>query len=127
MAAASVSEARPPRARSAGGAAQADRRARGSQAAVTRVHWGRLGRLAMLAVLIALLYLYLSAGIHMLSTWGQARRDRADVVTMEREHERLVGQRETLGRRGTLEVEARRLGMIKASEQPYIVSGLPKN
>jgi hypothetical protein len=81
----------------------------------------------MLFVLAALLYLYLSAGIHMLSTWGQSRHDRATVAAMQHEHGALVRQRETLGRRGTLEAEARQLGMKKAREQQYVVTGLPSN
>jgi hypothetical protein len=81
----------------------------------------------MLVVLAALLYLYLSAGIHMLSTWGQARHDRATVASMQREHRTLVRQREALGRQGTVEGEARGLGMKKSGERQYIVSGLPSN
>lgn len=91
------------------------------------MRWDRLGRLAMLAVLVVLLFLYLSAGIHMLSTWGQSRHDRATVATMEREHETLVRQREALGRQGTVEGEARSLGMKKTGERQYIVPGLPNN
>jgi hypothetical protein len=91
------------------------------------VRWDRLGRVAMLFVLAALLYLYLSAGIHMLSTWSQARRDNATVAAMQREHAALVRQRETLGRQGTVETEARQVGMMKAGEQAYVVSGLPSN
>jgi hypothetical protein len=92
-----------------------------------RVRWDRVGRLAMLCVLGALLYLYLSAGIHMLSTWSQARGVRSAVTAMQREHATLVREHEALGRQGTLEAEARRLGMMKRGEQPYIVSGLPNN
>jgi hypothetical protein len=92
-----------------------------------RVRWDRLGRVAMLFVLAALLYLYLSAGIHMFSTWGQSRSDRASVVAMEHEHTMLVHQREALGRQGTVEAEARKLGMKKQGEQQYVVSALPKN
>ena len=51
-----------------------------------RVRWDRLGRVAMLCVLVALVYLYVSAGVHMFSTWQQARRESAAVATMEREH-----------------------------------------
>ena len=91
------------------------------------MRWDRLGRLAMLFVLAALLYLYLSAGIRMFSTWGQARRDSAAVTAMEREHAMLVRQHEALGRQGTVEAEARRLGMMRKGEQPYVVSGLPSN
>jgi hypothetical protein len=81
----------------------------------------------MLCVLAALVYLYLSAGVRMLSTWRQSHRDDAVVVTMEREHSQLVRQHATLGTQGTLETEARRLGMMRKGEQPYIVSGLPSN
>jgi hypothetical protein len=91
------------------------------------VRWDRLGRLAMLCVLAALLYLYLSAGIHMLSTWRQAHHDSATVVSMEREHKALVREHEALGRQGTVEAEARGLGMKKSGEQQYVIPGLPSN
>jgi hypothetical protein len=81
----------------------------------------------MLFVLAALLYLYLSAGIHMYSSWGQARHDSASVVAMEREHVALVREHESLARQGTVEGEARRLGMMKTGEQQYVVTGLPPN
>jgi cell division protein FtsB len=81
--------------------------------------------MAMLLVLAALLYLYLSAGIHILSTWQQERKDNAAVAALAREHRRLVSQHEALRRQATLEVEARRLNMMARGEQPYIVSGLP--
>jgi hypothetical protein len=102
-----------------------DRSARPSNGA--RVRWDRLGRVAMLFVLGALVYLYLNAGIHMLSTWRQARGDSAKVAALQREHVSLVRQHESLGKQGTLEGEARRLGMMMKGEQPYIVSGLPSN
>jgi hypothetical protein len=89
------------------------------------VQWDRLARIAMLFVLAALVYLYLSAGVRMFSSWRQARRDSATVRVMEREHAALVREHESLGRRGTLEAEARRLGMMRPGEQPYIVTGLP--
>ena len=92
-----------------------------------RVRWDRVGRLAMLCVLGALLYLYLSAGVRMFSTWRQARGDSAAVVALEREHRLLRRQHEALGSRATLEAEARKLGMMKAGERQYIVSGLPDN
>jgi hypothetical protein len=95
--------------------------------ALPRVRWDRLGRLAMLFVLAALLYLYLSAGIRMLSTLHQAHRDSATVVSMEREHKQLVRRHEALGRQGTVEAEARGLGMKKSGEQQYVIPGLPSN
>ena len=90
-----------------------------------RVRWDRVGRLAMVCVLGALLYLYLSAGVRMFSTWRQARSDSAAVAALEREHRALLSEHEALSRQGTVEVEARALNMMVKGEQPYIVSGLP--
>ena len=81
----------------------------------------------MLCVVAVLVYLYLAAGIHMLSTWRQSHRDSAAVVSMEHEHRLLVSQHERLSRTATLESEARQLGMMKRGEQPYVVTGLPSN
>ncbi len=101
--------------------------ARGASGSIPRVRWDRVGRLAMLFVLAALLYLYLSAGVHMYSTWGQSRRDKAAVATLEREHATLARQHEALGRQGTIEAEARRLGMKRSNELQYELGGLPAN
>ena len=91
------------------------------------VRWDRVGRLAMLFVLAALLYLYLSAGFHMLSKWSQARRDARAVVALRREHGQLLREHRVLGEQRTIEVEARQLGMIRPGEQPYVASRLPSN
>ena len=99
----------------------------GAAVALTGVRWDRLGRLALLCVLVALLYLYLSAGIHMLSKWSQDRRIRAAVVALAQEHTSLLRQHDVLAREATLEAEARQLGMIKPGEQPFIATGLPDN
>lgn len=91
------------------------------------MRWDRLGRVAMLFVLGALVYLYLSAGLHLLSKLSQVRRDRAAVVALEHEHAALARQHFSLGLRGTIEEEARQLGMIRPGEQPYIATGLPRD
>ena len=68
----------------------------------TRVRWDRLGRMAMLCVLGALLYLYVSAGISLLSTWKEARGDSAQVAALERQHAALEAQHALLTSPGTL-------------------------
>jgi hypothetical protein len=112
--------ARPDGARASGPRADHIRRAPG-------VRWDRVGRIAIGLVALALVYLYLSAGIRMFSTWQQARSDSAAVVSLEHENVVLTRQHEALGRRGTLEEEARGLGMMKKGEQQYLVSGLPND
>jgi cell division protein FtsB len=99
----------------------------GAARPVRRVRWDRLGRLAMLCVLAALLYLYISAGIRLFSTWREARGDNAQVSALQREHTLLERKRAALRQRGTLEQEARELGMMHPGEQPYVVAGLPNN
>jgi cell division protein FtsB len=94
---------------------------------VARVRWDRLGRLALLCVLVALVYLYISAGFHMLSSWQQSRHDKAAVAALEREHRRLSTQHEALSGQPALEAQARKLGMIRPREQPYVIPGLPEN
>jgi hypothetical protein len=125
-----------PAARAGAGASSRTRRAGGRSTRASaharhgtlpRVRWDRVGRLAMLVVLAVLLYLYLSAGIRMLSTWHQSRHDSATVVTMEREHRALVRRREALARQGTIEAQARDLGMKKPNERQYVIPDLPSN
>jgi hypothetical protein len=100
---------------------------RGGIARSARVRWDRIGRLAMLCVMGALLYLYLSAGLRMFSTWRESQHHSGAVTAMRREHALLVRQHETLSTQATLEGEARQLGMMKKGEQPYLVGGLPAN
>jgi cell division protein FtsB len=91
------------------------------------VRWDRLGRMALLCVLVAVVYLYLSAGLHLLSTLHQSHRDNAAVSSMEVEHSRLTRQHEALSGQAALEAQARQLGMMRKGEQPYVVTGLPSN
>ncbi len=81
----------------------------------------------MLFVLLALLFLYLSTGLRMLSTWRQSHRADAKVGGLAREHTRLVELHNRLSSQATLEREARQLGMMRPGEQPYVVTGLPGN
>jgi cell division protein FtsB len=83
--------------------------------------------MAILAVLCAIVYLYLSAGYSLLSSWRESKHDDAQVQTLERQHVALERQRAALTSPGTLQTEARRLGMVRPGEQTYVVSGLPAN
>ena len=81
----------------------------------------------MLCVLAALLYLYLSAGISLLSTWKEAGADSAQLAGLERQHAALESRHASLAAPATLVREARRLGMIRPGEQTYVITGLPSN
>jgi hypothetical protein len=92
-----------------------------------RVRWDKLGRVAMLFVLLALVFLYLSAGAHLLTSWKQSHRDDATVARMESEHDALLRQHNELSSQSNLEVQARQLDMMRPGERPYIVGNLPRN
>ena len=98
-----------------------------SKSAPARVRWDKLARVALLCVLGALLYLYASAGISLLSTWKQARGDSAQVAALEREHAALEAQHAALRSPGTLVTEAHKLGLVLPGQQSYVISGLPPN
>ena len=83
--------------------------------------------MAMLCVLVALLYLYLSAGVSLLSTWKEIRGSSAQLGALERQHAVLEAQHASLTSPGTLVEEARRLGMMRPGEQTYVITGLPSN
>jgi cell division protein FtsB len=81
----------------------------------------------MLGVMMAIVYLYLSAGLRLFSAWDESKRDNAQTSVLERRHKALQQQHALLSSRDTVQAEARRLGMIHPGEQAYIVSGLPGN
>ncbi len=69
--------------------------------------------------------LYISPLLSVWSTRGEAARRRADVVRLEREHQRLQRRMKALKSPTALEREARRLGMVRPGERAYVVKGLP--
>ena len=81
----------------------------------------------MLLVLVVLLFLYLSAGAHMLSSWRQSSREDATVARMEHEHEALLREHKALSSQSNLEIQARQLDMMRPGERPYVVTNLPRN
>jgi cell division protein FtsB len=92
----------------------------------SRVRWDRIGRLALLFVLVGLLYLYIGPARSYWATFHNAKAKRAEVARLERENGRLRARQRALHQPSTLETEARRLGMVRPGEVPYVVRHLPK-
>jgi hypothetical protein len=89
-----------------------------------RVRWDRIGRLALLFVGLLLIYLYINPLRTWVSTWQEAQTKREQVTQLGREHAELVKRAQALRSPGSIEVEARRLGMVRADERAYVVRGL---
>ncbi len=90
-----------------------------------RVRWDRVGRVALLIVLAVVGALYLQHAVGYLSARSQYDSQRAVVLRLEHDNARLVGQEKQLQDPATIIQDARRLGMVKPGERPYVVLGAP--
>jgi hypothetical protein len=91
------------------------------------IRWDRVGRTMLIGMFAVVALLYVHPLLSVWSTRGEAARRRADVVLLQREHLRLQRRLKALQSPSALESEARRLGMVRAGERAYVVSGLPVN
>lgn len=84
-----------------------------------------MGRIALLAVLTVVVGLYAQHALAYFSVQSQADHQQAIVQRLERDNARLEAQQRALNDPATIERYARMLGMVRAGERPYVVSGLP--
>ncbi len=89
--------------------------------AAARIRWDRVGRWALICVFAFVLYLYIGPARSWVSTYAEAKRKREDVARLRAENARLKARKRDLERTGSLETQARRLGMVKAGEKLYVV------
>ncbi|HEY5197784.1 MAG TPA: septum formation initiator family protein [Solirubrobacteraceae bacterium] len=101
--------------------------AHGRRAAPARIRWDRLGRVAMLFVLLVLLYLYISPVRSLIAAFHQSAAQRSDVASLEQTTSRLLAERSALKQSSTLELDARKQGLVKPGEKEFVVFGLPPN
>jgi cell division protein FtsB len=90
------------------------------------IRWDRVSRVALLVVLVVLVYLYAGPARSYWHTIHEAKQRRAEVAVLKRENERLRARRAALRGPSALEREARRLGMVRPGERPYVLEHLPK-
>jgi cell division protein FtsB len=89
------------------------------------IRWDRVGRVALLVVLLGVVGLYIGPSISFFHTWREAKGRRGEVQQLQAENRRLRARRAALKDPRTLEREARRLGLVKPGERPFIVKNLP--
>jgi cell division protein FtsB len=89
------------------------------------VRWDRVGRVALLVVLIGVVALYVKPTMTWIGTWKESKAKQAQVQALEKRNRELKVRRTELSSPGTVEREARRLGMVRPGERPYVVEGLP--
>jgi cell division protein FtsB len=89
------------------------------------IRWDRVGRVALLMVLLGVVALYVGPSLNFFHTYREAQSRRGEVRQLQAENAKLRARRKALQNPRTLEREARRLGLVKPGERPFIVKGLP--
>ncbi|MGH2859782.1 MAG: FtsB family cell division protein [Solirubrobacteraceae bacterium] len=90
-----------------------------------RVRWERLGRIGLLLVLAVVIGLYAQHTLSYLHARGQADRQQTVVAALQRQNRQLTGEQRSLSNPATIVTDARRLGMIRPGEMPYVITGSP--
>src|ERR1700721_3025530 len=90
-----------------------------------RVRWDRAGRVSLLVVLAVVLGLYVQHALSYLSTRAQADRALATVHQLARDNRALEREQLALQQPATIIGDARALGMVKAGERSYVITGRP--
>ena len=85
------------------------------------IKWERVGRVALLCVLGVIVLLYIPPVTHWIQQSRTASRSHAQVADLKRERAELRARLRRLDGPGAVEREARRLGMVKPGERPYVV------
>ena len=96
-----------------------------SRGSLVRLRWDRVGRVGLLVVLLVVAGLYVQHALAYLSTRSQTDAQLGIVHRLTQENARLVKEQKALNDPGTIEADARALGMVRTGERPYVVSGLP--
>ncbi|HEX8741868.1 MAG TPA: septum formation initiator family protein [Thermoleophilaceae bacterium] len=86
------------------------------------IHWERVGRIALLGVLGIIVLLYVPPVTHWFQQRNTAQRSQEQLTELQAERARLRARLRELSGPGAVEREARKLGMTRRDERPYVVT-----
>ena len=90
-----------------------------------RVRWERVGRVALLVVLAVVIGLYADHAISFFTARAEANRQHQIVTQLKRQNAYFEQRQRSLTNLSTILAQARKLGMVRAGEQPYAIIGQP--
>ena len=99
---------------------------RGRAGTARGIRWDRLGRIALLAMLGMILLLYISPAKHWIEQSGTRTAQKKELSGLEAQNARLKRKVTALSNPGSLEQEARRLGMVRRGERSYVIENPPR-
>ncbi len=89
------------------------------------IRWDRVGRYALLGTLLVILALYVAPLTHWIEQSRTAAQQRQELRELTRENHGLKRRVRALRDPHALEREARRLGMVRQGERPFVIENLP--
>lgn len=90
------------------------------------MRWDRLGRVALLVTLGVILLLYISPAKHWLEQSSTHEAQTSELRELTEENGRLRDRAKQLRDPAALELEARRLGMVRQGERSFVIENPPK-
>ena len=99
---------------------------RASRPRTGRIRWDRVSRVALLGMLGVILLLYLSPTKHWFEQSSTKAAQQEELSRLDAENAKLKGQVRRLSNPGSLEQEARRLGMVRQGERSYVIENPPR-
>jgi cell division protein FtsB len=89
------------------------------------IQWHRVGRVALLFTLFVIVLLYIRPVAHWVQQRSTAAHSQADLRDLQQENDRLQARLRQLSGTGAIEREARKMGMVRRGERPYVVEPAP--
>jgi len=95
-------------------------------AARPNIRWDRLGRVFLLGVLFVILLMYVSPLTRWVTQKNTAKEDTAELHQLQATNTELKAKLKSLQSPQALELRARKLGMVKPNERPFVIEDLPR-
>jgi hypothetical protein len=96
---------------------------RGARGRSSRIDWDRFGRVALVLVLFVVIALYVNPVSSFLDAFGERKAEEQRLAEAKREHAALTEQAGRLADPDAAELEAKKLGMVRAGERSYVIRG----
>ena len=90
----------------------------------SRIRWDRLGRVILVLVLFVVLASYVGPSLNVFDSWRQSKDAETRLAELKQENAELTRKAKALESQSAVMAEARKLGLVGASEQAYVVDGI---
>ncbi|MFN8113130.1 MAG: septum formation initiator family protein [Solirubrobacterales bacterium] len=90
----------------------------------SRIRWDRFGRVVLVLVLFIVLASYVGPSLHVFESWRESKGAQARLAELKAENAELTRKAKALESDAAVMAEARKLGLVGASEQAYVLDGI---